>query len=61
MRIGDQELSNDVCISTTVRLVSRDPRFRCSGHRIQLNPSLESSWSMKLKFVTFDLNIVIIY
>ena len=42
--------------NNTVRLVSRDLRFRCGDHTIELNPSLESAGSTKLKFVTFDLN-----
>ena len=40
----------------TVSSVSRDPSFRCGGRMVELNTSLESSWSTKLKFITFDLN-----
>ena len=43
-------------VGSTVHLVSRDPRFRCGGRTIELNTSIESALSIKLKFVTFDLN-----
>ena len=38
----------------TVRLVSHDPRFRCRSPLAEINTPLESAWSTKLKFVTFD-------
>ena len=40
----------------TVSLVSRVTSFGCGGHTVKINTVLESSWSTKLKFVTFDLN-----
>ena len=40
----------------TVSLASHDPSFCCDDRTVKINTSLESSWSTKLKFVTFDLN-----
>ena len=42
---------------TTASLVSRVSRFRCGGRTVEINTSIESAWSTKLKFITFDLNI----
>ena len=40
----------------TVSLVSHDPSFCCDGPTEEINASLESSWSTKLKSITFDPN-----
>ena len=37
-----------------IRLVRRDPEFRCSCRTIELNTSLEGSWSTKLVSVGFS-------
>ena len=43
-------------VVTTVSLVSRVPSFCCDGRTVAINTPFESSWSTKLKFVTFDCN-----
>ena len=40
----------------TVSLVSHDPSFCCDGRTVEINTSLESSWSTKLISIAFDLN-----
>ena len=40
----------------TVRLVSHDPSFCYDGRTVEINTPLESSWSKKLKYITFDFN-----
>ena len=40
----------------TVSLVSRVLSFFCDGRVVEINTPLESSWSTKLKSITFDPN-----
>ena len=40
----------------TVSLVSHDLSFCCDGRTVAINTPLESSWSTKLKYITFDFN-----
>ena len=42
--------------TTTVSLVSRVPSFCCDGRTVEINRSLESPWSTKLKSITFNPN-----
>ena len=42
----------------TVSLVSRVLSFFCDGRMVEINTSIESDWSTKLKSITFDLNRV---
>ena len=43
-------------LAGAVSLVSRDPMFRCSGRTIELNTSLERSWSTRLISVGLVVN-----
>ena len=43
-------------VQSTVSLVSREPSFCCGGRTVRINMPLESAWSTKLKFITFDRN-----
>ena len=40
----------------TVSLVSHDPSFCYDGRTVKINTPLESSWSTKLKYISFDFN-----
>ena len=42
--------------NNTVHFVSRDPSFCCRRSLTEINTSLESAWSTKLKSIAFGLN-----
>ena len=44
------------CMRSTVSLVSRVTSFFCDGRTIEINTSLESSWSTKLTSVGIAVN-----
>ena len=41
---------------STVSLVCHDPSFCYDGRTVEINTPLESSWSTKLKYISFDFN-----
>ena len=51
-----QAFTEEEIWSTTVRLVSHDPSFCYDSRTVKMNTPLESSWSTKLKYITFDFN-----
>ena len=53
---GPRAQNDTYTTSRTVSLVGREPRFRCDGRMVEINTSLESPWSTKLKSIAFNLN-----